>query len=58
MSVKDINSADTTPLKRDPPKRRRTGIDQLVYKLYGLTPAIKTAGKPEEIAIVEGKSEP
>ena len=47
MSVKDINSADTTPLKRDPPKRRRTGIDQLVYKLT-----------PEAIAIVEGKSEP
>ncbi len=26
--------------------------DRLVYELYELTPAKKTAGKPEEIAIV------
>jgi hypothetical protein len=47
---------------------RRTRIGQLVYELYSLTPAYvpqnvtsagkpatKTAGKPGEIAIVEGK---
>lgn len=37
--------ADTVLLERDPTKRKRTAIDQLVYKLYGLT--------EEEIKIVE-----
>lgn len=54
-------SVGTTSLERDPPKRWRTGIDRLVYELGvypvgggKLTPAKRTAGKPEEIVIVEG----
>jgi len=46
------DSGDTKGLEREPPNRRWTEIDQLVYKLYVLTPANRQGGE-EEIAIVE-----